>query len=181
MRSFSLFVLALRQPGTARTGTLLLVRSLRRSDRLARPPGRAVAAAARTFARGALVGPDLQVVDLALIQRLPWARPGAAGKVELRLETFNVSNGPPSASHLASSPSPGLPSDTQHGQPQGAEAAASGMDEQRPTRRLARSVSLTALPPAGPPRGVMAIAPRGRAGTLGLPHLWARRAQLREA
>jgi len=42
--------------------------------------------------RGALIGPDLRVVDLALVKRIPWTRLGPAGRVELRLEAFNVFN-----------------------------------------------------------------------------------------
>jgi hypothetical protein len=42
--------------------------------------------------RGALVGPELQVVDLALVKRVPVSRLGPAGMVELRIEAFNVLN-----------------------------------------------------------------------------------------
>jgi hypothetical protein len=42
--------------------------------------------------RGALVGPDLQVVDLSLIKKIPWSRLGSAGRLELRVEAFNVLN-----------------------------------------------------------------------------------------
>lgn len=42
--------------------------------------------------RGSLVGPDLQVVDLSLIKKIPWSRLGPAGRVELRVEAFNVFN-----------------------------------------------------------------------------------------
>jgi hypothetical protein len=42
--------------------------------------------------RGAIIGPDLAVLDLALAKRIPWARLGAAGRVELRVEAFNVLN-----------------------------------------------------------------------------------------
>jgi hypothetical protein len=42
--------------------------------------------------RGALIGPDLRVVDLALVKRIHWARLGEAGRVELRVEAFNVFN-----------------------------------------------------------------------------------------
>ena len=42
--------------------------------------------------RGALIGPDLRVVDVALIKRIPWSRLGEAGNVELRVEAFNVFN-----------------------------------------------------------------------------------------
>lgn len=44
--------------------------------------------------RGSLVGPDLRVVDLALVKRVPWARLGPAGHLELRVEAFNVLNHP---------------------------------------------------------------------------------------
>ncbi|HEX6739128.1 MAG TPA: TonB-dependent receptor, partial [Vicinamibacteria bacterium] len=42
--------------------------------------------------RGAFIGPDLRVVDLALVKRIPWGRLGPAGRVELRAEAFNVFN-----------------------------------------------------------------------------------------
>ncbi len=42
--------------------------------------------------RGALIGPDLQVVDMALVKRLPWQRLGPSGNLELRFEAFNVFN-----------------------------------------------------------------------------------------
>jgi hypothetical protein len=42
--------------------------------------------------RGSLVGPDLKVVDLALVKRVPVSRFGPAGSVELRVEAFNVFN-----------------------------------------------------------------------------------------
>jgi TonB-dependent receptor-like protein len=42
--------------------------------------------------RGALYGPDLRTVDLAIKKRLPWARLGPAGHVELRVEAFNIFN-----------------------------------------------------------------------------------------
>jgi hypothetical protein len=42
--------------------------------------------------RGALVGPGLAVLDLALAKRIPWARLGPLGVVELRVEAFNVLN-----------------------------------------------------------------------------------------
>ena len=45
-----------------------------------------------TLGRGALIGPGLAVLDLALVKRLPWARLGSAGLVELRVEAFNVLN-----------------------------------------------------------------------------------------
>jgi hypothetical protein len=42
--------------------------------------------------RGALVGPDLRVVDLSIIKKIPWSRLGSAGRLELRVEAFNVFN-----------------------------------------------------------------------------------------
>jgi hypothetical protein len=42
--------------------------------------------------RGALIGPGLAVLDLALSKRIPWARLGPLGVVELRVEAFNVLN-----------------------------------------------------------------------------------------
>jgi hypothetical protein len=42
--------------------------------------------------RGALIGPDLKVVDLALVKRVPVPRLGEEGVVELRAEAFNVFN-----------------------------------------------------------------------------------------
>jgi hypothetical protein len=42
--------------------------------------------------RGSLIGPDLRTVDLALIKGIPWGRLGSAGRVELRIEAFNVFN-----------------------------------------------------------------------------------------
>jgi hypothetical protein len=42
--------------------------------------------------RGALIGPDLRVVDVALVKRIPFTRLGEAGRLELRLEAFNVFN-----------------------------------------------------------------------------------------
>ena len=38
------------------------------------------------------MGPDLRVVDLALVKRVPCARLGPAGNLELRVEAFNVFN-----------------------------------------------------------------------------------------
>ena len=49
--------------------------------------------------RGSLVGPDLRIVDVSVTKRIPWARLGAQGRLELRVEAFNVFNranfGPP--------------------------------------------------------------------------------------
>jgi len=42
--------------------------------------------------RGALIGPGLAVLDLALVKRVRWARLGPAGQLELRAEAFNVLN-----------------------------------------------------------------------------------------
>ena len=42
--------------------------------------------------RGALTGPDLMVVDAALVKRVPFTRLGPAGAVELRVEAFNLLN-----------------------------------------------------------------------------------------
>jgi hypothetical protein len=58
--------------------------------------------AAGTFGntgRGDFVGPDLKTVDLSLVKNIPWARLGSGGRVEARLEAFNIFNranfGPP--------------------------------------------------------------------------------------
>ncbi|HET8647212.1 MAG TPA: TonB-dependent receptor, partial [Vicinamibacteria bacterium] len=42
--------------------------------------------------RGSLTGPDLMVVDAALVKRVPFERLGPAGAVELRVEAFNLFN-----------------------------------------------------------------------------------------
>ena len=42
--------------------------------------------------RGAIIGPDLAVLDLALTKRIPWTRLGPAGRIELRVEAFNILN-----------------------------------------------------------------------------------------
>jgi hypothetical protein len=42
--------------------------------------------------RGAFEGPDLRVLDLALVKRIRWGALGPAGLVELRVEAFNVFN-----------------------------------------------------------------------------------------
>ncbi|HXW07948.1 MAG TPA: TonB-dependent receptor [Vicinamibacterales bacterium] len=42
--------------------------------------------------RGDLRGPDLRTLDLALTRQLAWARLGQAGRLEFRLEAFNVLN-----------------------------------------------------------------------------------------
>lgn len=45
-----------------------------------------------TSRRGAFTGPNLRTLDLSLVKRFPWARLGDAGRVELRIEAFNVLN-----------------------------------------------------------------------------------------
>jgi hypothetical protein len=42
--------------------------------------------------RGSLIGPDLRTVNLALIKGFPWTGLSAAGRVELRIEAFNLFN-----------------------------------------------------------------------------------------
>lgn len=42
--------------------------------------------------RGAFTGPDLRVLDLALVKSFPWSKLGPAGRVDLRIEAFNVFN-----------------------------------------------------------------------------------------
>ena len=42
--------------------------------------------------RGALIGPDLKTVDLALVKRFAWSALGPAGRLEFRIEVFNVLN-----------------------------------------------------------------------------------------
>jgi hypothetical protein len=42
--------------------------------------------------RGALIGPDLRTLDMALVKHLSWARLGPAGRVDLRFEAFNLFN-----------------------------------------------------------------------------------------
>jgi hypothetical protein len=42
--------------------------------------------------RGTLVGPDLRTVDLSLLKRIPWARLGNGGRIDMRVEAFNVFN-----------------------------------------------------------------------------------------
>jgi hypothetical protein len=42
--------------------------------------------------RGALIGPDLKTIDLALVKRMAWTTLGPAGRLELRVEGFNVLN-----------------------------------------------------------------------------------------
>jgi hypothetical protein len=50
--------------------------------------------------RGAFAGPNLRTVDLALVKHARWPRLGDGGRLELRIEAFNVLNrpnfGPPS-------------------------------------------------------------------------------------
>jgi hypothetical protein len=49
--------------------------------------------------RGDFTGPDLRTLDLALTKLAPWGRLGANGRLEFRIEAFNVLNranfGPP--------------------------------------------------------------------------------------
>jgi hypothetical protein len=49
--------------------------------------------------RNELIGPDLRTVDAAFTRLIPWSRLGSAGRIELRLEVFNLFNranfGPP--------------------------------------------------------------------------------------
>ncbi|HET7294008.1 MAG TPA: TonB-dependent receptor [Vicinamibacteria bacterium] len=42
--------------------------------------------------RGALTGPNLRTIDVALVKRIPWSRFGSQGRAELRIEAFNVLN-----------------------------------------------------------------------------------------
>jgi hypothetical protein len=42
--------------------------------------------------RGALRGPDLRTLALSLVKRIAWRRLGEAGRLELRMEAFNVFN-----------------------------------------------------------------------------------------
>ena len=42
--------------------------------------------------RGSLIGPDLETVDLALVKNTPWSRLGANGRMEIRIEVFNLLN-----------------------------------------------------------------------------------------
>lgn len=42
--------------------------------------------------RGSLIGPNVRVVDLALIKSVRWARLGPVGRLDLRLEAFNIFN-----------------------------------------------------------------------------------------
>jgi hypothetical protein len=42
--------------------------------------------------RGALIGPDLRTVDLALVKRIRFDGLGPAGRLELRVEAFNIFN-----------------------------------------------------------------------------------------
>jgi hypothetical protein len=49
--------------------------------------------------RNELIGPDLRTVDAAFTRLIPWSRLGSGGRVELRIEVFNLFNranfGPP--------------------------------------------------------------------------------------
>ena len=40
--------------------------------------------------RGSIIGPDLETVDLALVKNTPWSRLGDGGRVEIRIEVFNL-------------------------------------------------------------------------------------------
>jgi hypothetical protein len=42
--------------------------------------------------RGALIGPDLKTIDLALVKRMAFTGLGPAGRLELRIEGFNILN-----------------------------------------------------------------------------------------
>ncbi len=42
--------------------------------------------------RGSLIGPDLETVDLALVKNTAWSRLGEGGRVEVRIEVFNLLN-----------------------------------------------------------------------------------------
>ncbi len=42
--------------------------------------------------RGSIIGPNLRVLDLALIKHARWSKLGPAGRLEFRLEAFNVFN-----------------------------------------------------------------------------------------
>ena len=42
--------------------------------------------------RGALIGPDLKTIDLALVKRIAWTGLGPTGRLELRIEGFNIFN-----------------------------------------------------------------------------------------
>ena len=42
--------------------------------------------------RGDLTGPNLRTLDLSLSKNIPWARLGPGGRVEIRVEAFNVLN-----------------------------------------------------------------------------------------
>ena len=48
--------------------------------------------AATVDATAQLIGPDLKVVDLSLVKRLAWSALGPDGRVELRVDAFNVFN-----------------------------------------------------------------------------------------
>jgi hypothetical protein len=42
--------------------------------------------------RGSLIGPDLETVDLALVKNTAWPRLGERGRIEIRIEVFNLLN-----------------------------------------------------------------------------------------
>jgi hypothetical protein len=65
-------------------------------------PAAFVVPAAGTFGdtgRGDFIGPNLRTLDLSLVKDTAWPRLGAGGRLELRIEAFNVFNranfGPP--------------------------------------------------------------------------------------
>ena len=45
-----------------------------------------------TVRRNELIGPNLRTVDLALTKQVPWTRIGAGGRVDIRVEVFNLFN-----------------------------------------------------------------------------------------
>ena len=47
-----------------------------------------------TVRRNELIGPNLRTVDLALTKHVPWTRIGAGGRVDFRVEVFNLPNHP---------------------------------------------------------------------------------------
>jgi len=42
--------------------------------------------------RGSLIGPDLETVDVALVKNTAWSRLGERGRIEIRIEVFNLLN-----------------------------------------------------------------------------------------
>ena len=82
--------------------------------------------------RGALIGPDLRVVDMALVKRIPWSRLGSQGRAELRVEVFNVFN----------RANFGIPSLTAFAGLQDGEAPLSTLGRIRSTATAARQIQL---------------------------------------